>query len=220
VEVYSDDALIDIVERGFDAGIRLGEAVQRDMIAVRLTRPFKSVLVASREYLELKGTPKTIGDLHRHNCIGLRLTGSGGIFEWEMDGKKITTIKTSGTALVTDSTQALGLASAGVGIAYAIEPLGRPPHPRGPSQMAAAAMRRRVRRIVPLLPAAGIAGAQVARLHRGCESRTQAIVAQQRLTLRTRQTHMTHGSQFRCGRLDCSRIPSDPSLALGSRSLL
>jgi DNA-binding transcriptional LysR family regulator len=126
VEVYSDDALIDIVERGFDAGIRLGEAVQRDMIAVRLTRPFKSVLVASREYLEQKGTPKTIGDLHRHNCIGLRLTGSGGIFDWElMDGKKITTIKTSGTALVTDSTHALGLASAGVGIAYAIEPLVR-----------------------------------------------------------------------------------------------
>jgi DNA-binding transcriptional LysR family regulator len=55
VEVCSDDALIDIVERGFDAGIRLGEAVQRDMIAVRLTRPFKSVLVASREYLEQKG---------------------------------------------------------------------------------------------------------------------------------------------------------------------
>ena len=66
--------------------------------------------------------PKTIGDLHRHNCIGMRLTGSGGIFDWElMDGKKITTVKTSGT----DSTHALELASAGVGIAYAAEPLAR-----------------------------------------------------------------------------------------------
>jgi DNA-binding transcriptional LysR family regulator len=44
VEVYSDDAFVDIVERGFDAGIRLGEAVQRDMIAMRLTRPFRSFL--------------------------------------------------------------------------------------------------------------------------------------------------------------------------------
>jgi DNA-binding transcriptional LysR family regulator len=126
VEVYSDDALIDIVERGFDAGIRLGEAVQRDMIAVRLTQPFKAVLVASPKYLETKGAPKTIGDLLQHNCIGLRMTGSGGIFDWElMDGRKIRTIKTSGTALVTDSSHAVGLAAADVGIAFAIEPLVR-----------------------------------------------------------------------------------------------
>ena len=122
VEVYSDDALVDIVERGFDAGIRRGKALQRDMIAMRLTRPFRVILVASREYLEAKGVPKTIG----HNCIGMRLTGSGGILDWElMDGKKITTVKTSGTALVTDSTHALELASAGVGVAYAAEPLAR-----------------------------------------------------------------------------------------------
>jgi DNA-binding transcriptional LysR family regulator len=126
VEVYSDEALVDIVERGFDAGIRLGEAVQRDMIAMRLTRPFKAILVASRGYLEAKGIPKTIGDLHRHNCIGMRLVGSGGIFDWElMDGKRITTVKTSGTALVTDSNHALELALAGVGIGYAVEPVAR-----------------------------------------------------------------------------------------------
>lgn len=126
VEVYSDDALVDIVERGFDAGIRLGEAVQRDMIAMRLTRPFRAILVASQEYLEAKGAPNTIGDLHRHNCIAMRLVGSGGIFDWElMDGKKITTVKTSGTALVTDSTHALELALAGVGISYAVEPVAR-----------------------------------------------------------------------------------------------
>jgi DNA-binding transcriptional LysR family regulator len=126
VEVYSDDALVDIVERGFDAGIRLGEAVQRDMIAMRLTRPFKAILVASRGYLEAKGMPKTIGDLHRHNCIGMRLVGSGGIFDWElMDGKRIATVKTSGTALITDSNHALELALAGVGIGYAVEPVAR-----------------------------------------------------------------------------------------------
>jgi DNA-binding transcriptional LysR family regulator len=126
VEVYSDDALVDIVARGFDAGIRLGKMVQQDMIAMRLTRPFKVILVASPAYVDAKGVPKTIGDLHRHNCIGMRLVGSGGVFDWELtDGRKITPIKTSGTALVTDPTHAIGLALAGVGIAYTIEPLAR-----------------------------------------------------------------------------------------------
>jgi DNA-binding transcriptional LysR family regulator len=126
VEVYSDDALVDIVARGFDAGIRLGDMVQQDMIAMRLTRSFKVILVASPQYLDAKGVPKAIGDLHRHNCIGLRAVGSGGIIDWELiDGKKTTAIKTSGTALVTDPTHALELALAGVGIAYAVEPLAR-----------------------------------------------------------------------------------------------
>jgi DNA-binding transcriptional LysR family regulator len=126
VEVFSDDAPIDIVERGFDAGIRLGEAVQQDMIAVRLTRPFKVIVVASPEYLENNGLPKAISDLHRHNCIGMRYVGSGGIVEWQLtDGKRIMSVKTSGTALVTDPTHALHLALAGIGIAYAIEPLAR-----------------------------------------------------------------------------------------------
>jgi DNA-binding transcriptional LysR family regulator len=126
VEVYSDDALVDIVQRGFDAGIRLGEMVQQDMVATRLTAPFKVILVASPEYLDAKGVPKTIGDLHRHNCIGLRYVGSGGIFDWELtDGKTITAVKTSGTAIVTDALHALELALAGVGVAYAVEPMAR-----------------------------------------------------------------------------------------------
>jgi DNA-binding transcriptional LysR family regulator len=63
VEVYSDDALVDIVAQGFDAGIRLGEAVQQDMIAVRLIQPFKVILVAAPEYLDAKGVPKSTGAL-------------------------------------------------------------------------------------------------------------------------------------------------------------
>ena len=126
VEIFANDALVDIVAQGFDAGIRLGEAVQQDMIAVRLTQPFDAILAASQDYLDAKGNPKVIADLHGHNCIGYRFVGSGGIFEWELtDGKKITTIKTSGTALVTDATHAINLALAGVGITYTFEPLAR-----------------------------------------------------------------------------------------------
>ena len=56
VEVHADDALVDIVARGFDAGIRIGEAVQQDMVAMRLTGPFKAILVASKAYVEAKGS--------------------------------------------------------------------------------------------------------------------------------------------------------------------
>ena len=140
VEVYSDDALVDIVERGFDAGIRRGKALQRDMIAMRLTRPFRVILVASREYLEAKGVPKTIG----HNCIGIRLTGSGGIFDWELmerqkdhDGEDVG----NGTG---DGFDARARTCVG-GRRHRLcrRTVGAPLHPRGPPQMVAAAVRRR-----------------------------------------------------------------------------
>ena len=126
VEVHTNDAFVDIVAQGFDAGIRLGVAVEQDMIAMRLTNPFRAILVASENYIDSKGMPKTIADLHRHNCIGYRLIGSGGVYNWELkDGGKEVSVKTSGTALVTDATYARDLALAGVGIAYIFEPLVR-----------------------------------------------------------------------------------------------
>ena len=126
VEVHANDAFVDIVAQGFDAGVRLGEAVQQDMIAVRLTRPFKAILVASKDYIAARGAPKTIGDLHDHNCIGFRLTGSGGVYDWELnDDGKLVEVRTSGTTLVTDASHARDLALAGIGIAYIFEPLVR-----------------------------------------------------------------------------------------------
>jgi DNA-binding transcriptional LysR family regulator len=127
VEVATGQTPVDIVAQGFDAGIRIRRSIQQDMVATRLTGPFKAILVTSKDYLAAKGTPKSIPDLHRHNCIGMRSVVSGGIFDWELiEGKKPTMVKTSGTALVTDITEALSLALAGVGIAYVLEPLVRP----------------------------------------------------------------------------------------------
>ena len=126
VEVRTGQFSVDIVAQGFDAGIRVRRAIQQDMITIRLAGPFKAILVASRDYLDARGTPKSIADLLQHNCIGLRWPGSGEIFDWELiDGKKPVTVRTSGTALVTDVTEALSLALAGVGIAYVLEPLAR-----------------------------------------------------------------------------------------------
>jgi DNA-binding transcriptional LysR family regulator len=76
--------------------------------------------------LAQEGTPKSIADLHQHNCIGVRSAVSGVLLDRELiDAKKPTAMKTSGTALVTDVTEALSLALAGVGIAYLGEPLAR-----------------------------------------------------------------------------------------------
>src|SRR5258708_1505938 len=126
VEIRTGHTSVDIVAQGFDAGIRMLRSIQQDMVTTRLTGSFKIILVASRDYLDARGTPKSIADLHQHNCIGARGVASGAVRDWELiDGKKPTTVKTSGTALVTDTTEALSLALAGVGIAYVHEPLAR-----------------------------------------------------------------------------------------------
>jgi DNA-binding transcriptional LysR family regulator len=118
--------LVDIVAEGFDAGIRLGASVQQDMIAMRLTKPFKAILVASQTYIEAKGAPKALADLQDHNCIGFRLIRSGGVYDWELkQGDRDISVKTSGTSIVTDATYARDLALAGIGIAYIFEPLVR-----------------------------------------------------------------------------------------------
>jgi DNA-binding transcriptional LysR family regulator len=125
VEIRTGHTSVDIVAEGFDAGIR-ARRIQQDMVTTRLIGSFKYILVASRDYLDARDTPTSIADLHQHNCIGIRTYVSGAVFDWALiDGKKPTTVKTSGTALVTDTTEALCLALAGVGIAYIFEPLAR-----------------------------------------------------------------------------------------------
>jgi DNA-binding transcriptional LysR family regulator len=126
VEVASDDALIDIVAAGFDAGVRLGEMIAQDMVAVRLTPPFQAITVASPAYIAAHTPPATVGDLAQHNCIGFRLLAAHGIYAWELreHGRDVA-LHVGGTALVTDPTYARELALAGIGIAYVFEPLVR-----------------------------------------------------------------------------------------------
>ncbi|TPK58055.1 LysR family transcriptional regulator [Mesorhizobium sp. B2-2-4] len=126
VEVFADQALVDIVGEGFDAGIRLGEMIAQDMTAIRLTQPFKAVLVASPDYIGKRGRPRDVADLANHNCIGYRLVRSGALYRWDLnDNGKEVVVETRGTAVVTDSLAAIDLALAGVGLAYVFEPLVR-----------------------------------------------------------------------------------------------
>jgi DNA-binding transcriptional LysR family regulator len=126
VEVTADDGLADIVAQGFDAGIRLGHTVAQDMVAVRLTPPFHSIMVASPAYLAQNGTPRALRDLDRHNCIGYRFVTSGAVYDWDLrEGTQSVAKAVGGTVRVTDPVHAKELALAGVGIAYLFEPLAR-----------------------------------------------------------------------------------------------
>ena len=126
VEVHNNDALVDIVAQGFDAGIRLGEAVQQDMVTVRLTPPFKAIVVASPDYLARRGAPASVAELAAHNCIGFRLLAAGSLYDWELrEAGETVAVRTTGSAVITDATFARELALAGVGIAYIFEPLVR-----------------------------------------------------------------------------------------------
>jgi len=123
VEVIADDALSDIVGQGFDAGIRLGNMVAQDMIAVRLSPPFRAIMVASPAYIARRGRPGTIGELAGHACIGYRQLASGGIYDWEMsDEGQDVAVRVGGPIRITDGLFARDLALDGLGIAYLFEP--------------------------------------------------------------------------------------------------
>jgi DNA-binding transcriptional LysR family regulator len=126
VEIFADERLSDIIGEGFDAGVRLGEMIAEDMVAVRLTPPLQAIVVASPAYIGRHGRPKSLADLARHNCIGYRQMRSGALYRWDLsdDGKDVV-VETRGTAIVTDSLSARDLALAGIGLGYLFEPLVR-----------------------------------------------------------------------------------------------
>ena len=126
IEVTSDESLVDIVDAGFDAGVRLGEMVAQDMVTVRLTKPFEAIMVAAPAYLKTHPAPRSIADLAEHNCIGYRLLSSGAAYAWDLqDEGRDVSVAVTGSVRVTDPLYARDLAREGVGIAYLFEPLVR-----------------------------------------------------------------------------------------------
>ena len=120
LDIVIDDGLSDIVAGGFDVGIRVGERLQKDMIAVRLTPDVRLLAVASPEYLARSGEPKTPADLHRHACLNWRFPGSGRIARWEFlkKGKKIETT-VEGPLISNHQDIVVPAALQGLGILYA-----------------------------------------------------------------------------------------------------
>jgi DNA-binding transcriptional LysR family regulator len=127
IELTVDDRLIDIVAAGFDAGIRLGEMIEEDMIAIRMTPPFNAILVAAPAYLKTRAEPRSIADLAHHNCVAFRLATGRGLYAWHLKGENHAdlSVRIRGTVITTDPLYSVDLALAGVGIAYVFEPLVR-----------------------------------------------------------------------------------------------
>lgn len=118
LDITADDSRIDIVAGGFDAGIHFGEYIQKDMIAVRVSKDHRAAIVASRSYFESHPKPKTPHDLLKHRCINFR-HGSAGVYRWEFDkGKKSLSVAVNGPLIVDDVETLVRAAIDGVGLAF------------------------------------------------------------------------------------------------------
>jgi DNA-binding transcriptional LysR family regulator len=122
LDIVVDDALSDIVAGRFDAGIRVGRRLEKDMVAVRLTPDLKMIVVASPDYLERHGTPMSPADLHSHTCINWRLPADGSAHRWEFEkkGKRIE-VAVDGPVVTNNSDIGVAAAVQGLGILYAFD---------------------------------------------------------------------------------------------------
>ncbi|MEQ9925871.1 LysR family transcriptional regulator [Pectobacterium brasiliense] len=122
VEITVDNTLADIVLGRFDAGIRLGEQVEKDMIAVRVAPEMSMAVVGSPNYFARNSAPATPQDLQHHRCINLRLPTMGGIYAWEFEknGREIK-VRVEGQLTMNSLRQRIDAALIGLGLAYVPE---------------------------------------------------------------------------------------------------
>jgi DNA-binding transcriptional LysR family regulator len=126
LELTNDEGFVDIVERGFDAGVRMGESVHKDMVAVPLGGPVTVAVVASPDYLRRCPAPRHPDELARHNCVRFRFAGTGAIYKWEFQvGERVVEYEISGNLTISDTLFSVEAALEGVGLAYTFEPLVR-----------------------------------------------------------------------------------------------
>lgn len=122
VELSVDTGLRDIVADRFDAGVRLGEQIDKDMIAVRIGPDLRMAVIGAPSYLSQRGRPKTPHDLTKHNCINLRFPTLGGLYVWEFekDGRELH-VRVDGQLTFNESRLMVKAACAGLGLAFVLE---------------------------------------------------------------------------------------------------
>ncbi|QKC91937.1 LysR family transcriptional regulator [Mesorhizobium sp. NZP2234] len=127
LEIAASDEMVDLATGGFDAGIRLGQFIAPDMIAVRLTPAFSFVVVGSPNYLKRRGRPERVDDLRHHACLRLRRS-NGAIAPWSfVDGNGTIEAAVSGPLIAHDYPTLLGAAMQGVGLAQIPRPVAENP---------------------------------------------------------------------------------------------
>ncbi|MDE2498022.1 MAG: LysR family transcriptional regulator [Xanthomonadaceae bacterium] len=127
VEISIDDRLVDIVAERFDAGVRDGELVAKDMVAVRIGPDLRMAVVGAPAYFARRSPPKKPQDLTGHDCINLRLPTRGGLYAWEFErGRRKLNVHVEGQLVFNRPAQMLNAALAGMGLAYLLEDVARP----------------------------------------------------------------------------------------------
>jgi DNA-binding transcriptional LysR family regulator len=123
VEFAASEELVDLAKGGFDAGVRMGQFIANDMVAVRLSPPFRFVVVGSPAYLSRRGRPVRPNDLREHACLRLRRS-NGALALWSLnDNSRALEIAVSGPLIANDFPTVLGAAIEGVGLAQVPEPV-------------------------------------------------------------------------------------------------
>jgi DNA-binding transcriptional LysR family regulator len=124
VEIVFGDRRVDIVGEGYDAGIRLSEYVERDMVSLRLTDAFRFIVVGSPDYLDKHGTPHRPEELLHHECLTFRSETTGSLYAWELErGRRTWRVPVRGSLVVNDGLFCMTWAEQGLGLAYVMEPL-------------------------------------------------------------------------------------------------
>jgi DNA-binding transcriptional LysR family regulator len=119
IEIITDYGLTDIVAQRYDAGVRSGEQVAKDMIAVRVGPDISMAVVAAPSYFKTRPEPRAPQDLVHHNCINLRLPTHGGLYAWEFEkGSRELRVRVDGQLTFNGTPQILGAAISGFGLAY------------------------------------------------------------------------------------------------------
>ena len=125
LEIYADDALADLSAGGFDAGVRMGESLDADVIAVRLTGPFRFVAAASPAYLDRYGRPETPDELRDHRCVRFRLS-TGALMPWTFErGNREFDVPVTGPVIVNDWIAAMVAMRSGVAMGMMAEPMAK-----------------------------------------------------------------------------------------------
>ena len=123
LEIFADDGFVDLTAGGFDAGVRLGESLAADMVAVRLTDPFRFAAVATPGYFDRYGRPQTPADLQKHRCVRMRLSG-GGFADWPfMEGNRMVEYPVTGPIIVNDASAHMVAIRSGAAIGFVAEPM-------------------------------------------------------------------------------------------------
>jgi DNA-binding transcriptional LysR family regulator len=124
LDVVIEERFVDIVAEGYDAGVRLSEAIERDMVQVRLTDAFRFVVVGAPGYLARHGTPQRPEELLRHECITFRMRTTGALYAWELErGRRNWRVPVRGGVVSNDSQLSVSLVEQGLGLAYVFEPM-------------------------------------------------------------------------------------------------